>query len=243
MAKSKIELPIKYKIKPNTPKKYHKHEGKPKISYSFYTSFIDNVYKGDALGGYFLGEWSDGNIFSDFGGGVGEYWEKKTKSEFLSEEDYTHIDRLLPRPKTAKYETEVVIDRGSFIIQGFADQEDEPEEGKLIMTDLKTGNHKDKPLFYASEDYQQTTLYSYCRDLEGYEILDSQVYLLERKGNSADKTKFSKAGNPLWLRLSGEMKTIKTPYSRERAERFLKKMDKTVEEISDYYKFYTKYFK
>jgi hypothetical protein len=228
----KVILPKVYEIKEDTPEKYHKFAGRPKISYSQYTSFKELMYRGSYIGGYFLGIKDDGNIFSTFGGKCGEYWEKEKCSD-LGEGDILVL-QTLPRPSTAKYETEIVVDRGTYVIQGFVDQEDEPEEGKLIITDLKTGNHTDKPKFYGGKDYQQTTLYSYCRDLEGYEILESKVLLLERKGNGAEK-------HP--LRLSGKLLEIPTPYSRKRAETFLKELDKTVNIISNYFRVYNKIFK
>lgn len=242
-----INLPRKYEYKEGESRpEYKKYNGWNKLSYSQVTSFLDEQYKGGYIANYFLGLKDSGNIFSDFGSKVGEWWETRDGKD-LSDSDLKILQELLPENPTAKYETEIVIDLEPFglkktCIQGFVDEEDEPEEKKLIITDCKTGNHKDKADYYASEDYQQTTLYSYCRDLEGYEILKSQVYLLERKGNTDDPTAYSKAGNPLWLRLSGNIKIIETPYSRERAESFLKKVAKVAVEISDYYKVFNKFF-
>jgi len=223
-----IELPKKYKYKEGESRpEYKKYDGWNKLSYSQKTSFDDPLYKGDYFAQKFLGLELPSGIFAEYGNRVGSWWENLS-TEGLSEKDLEYLEKLLPRPKTAKYETEIVVDLEPFglkktCIQGYIDQEDEPEKNKLIITDCKTGNHKDKPLYYASPEYQQTTLYCYCRDLEGYEILKSQVYLLERKGNGRE-------GHP--LRLSGKMKTIETPYSIERAEGFLKQVAKTAIDIS-----------
>lgn len=212
---------------------YPQHKGKPKISYSQYNSFVDNLYKGSYFGQYFLGVPDDGNIFSDFGGKCGEYWEKEECSD-LSEADIEILKKTLDRPDNARYEVEVVIDRGSYVIQGFIDQEVEVKPKVLHLYDLKTGNHKDKPAYYGGDDYQQTTLYSYQRKQEGFTIEYSGVKLLERKGNGSDKYP---------LKLSGKIKEIPTKYSDERAETFLKKMDETVLEISKYYQTYLRLFK
>lgn len=211
---------------------YPQHKGKPKISYSQYNSFVDAMYRGSYFGKYFLGVEDEGNIFSDFGGKCGEYWEKLEESD-LSESDIQVLKDTLDRPEDARYEVEVVIDRGSYVIQGFIDQE-VPEKPKVLnIFDLKTGNHKDKPAYYGGGEYQQTTLYCYQREKEGNTINYSGVKLLERKGNGSDKYP---------LKLSGKIKEIPTPYSKERAEEFLQKMDETVLEISKFYKTYKRLF-
>jgi hypothetical protein len=211
---------------------YPQHKGKPKISYSQYTSFVDSMYKGSYFGQYFLGVKDEGNIFSDFGGKCGEYWEKEECAD-LSEADVKILKDTLDRPEGARYEVEVVIDRGSYVIQGFIDRELELKPKTLEILDLKTGNHKDKPAFYGGKEYQQTTLYCYQREKEGNTIAYSGVKLLERKGNGSDKYP---------LKLSGKVLDIPTPYSKERAEEFLDKMDGVVLEISKYYQAYQKLF-
>ena len=52
----------------------------------------------------------------------------------------------------------------------------------------------------------------------------------------------SKAGNPLWLRLSGEVEEIKRGYDRVEAEDYIKKIAETCIQISEYLKIYKKYF-
>src|SRR5690606_37152870 len=135
------------------------------------------------------------------------------------------------------YEVEIVIDMlpitgVDFVIQGFIDRETELEGG-LEIIDMKTGNHTDKLTYYASEDYQQTTLYSYARNKEGKHIYYSGVILFERKGNGMEKYP---------LKLSGKIKHIPTPYSEERALKSLKKISDTAVEISKYYKIYKDFF-
>ena len=232
MKVTKVELP---KVYENELGNYPQFEGRPKLSYSQYTSFKDPQYRGTYISNYFMGIPDPGNIFSDYGGKCGEYIEKQEKSD-LTEEDMKVLDSI-GRPKGAKYEVEVVIDMlpitgVDFVIQGFIDREYTTEKG-LHLDDFKTGNHKDKLEYYASEEYQQTTIYSYAREKEGKKVFHSGVILFERKGNGMEKYP---------LRLSGKIKHIDTPYSEERALKALKKISDVAVEISEYYKIYKKYF-
>lgn len=226
-----LDLPKVYEVDENTPEHYRKYEGMPKLSYSAYNSFCEESYKGEFFANYFLGIRSEGNIFTEYGSKCGAYLEKLEKSD-LSEFDISVLEKL-ERPENARYEVEVVIDRGSYVIQGFIDQEFKVPEG-LVIKDLKTGAIDKKAKDYASEDYQQTTLYAYQRELEGENVVYSGVMLLDRKGNGQEKYP---------LRLTGEIADIPTPYSKERAEEFLKKFDKVAMQIEEYHKVYKKYFK
>lgn len=230
MRKNLLDLPKVYEVNENTPEQYKKYEGMPKLSYSAYNSFCEESYKGEFFANYFLGIRSEGNIFTEYGSKCGEYLEKLEKSD-LSEFDISVLEKL-ERPENARYEVEVVIDRGSYVIQGFIDQEFKVPDG-LVIKDLKTGAIDKKAKDYASEDYQQTTLYAYQRELEGEKVVYSGVMLLDRKGNGQEKYP---------LRLTGEIADIPTPYSKERAEAFLKKFDKVAMQIEEYHKVYKKYF-
>lgn len=222
-----LDLP---KVYENEGGNYPQHVGKPKLSYSAYTSFCEESYKGEFFANYFLGIRSEGNIFTEYGSKCGEYLEKLEKSD-LSEFDISVLEKI-ERPENARYEVEVVIDRGSYVIQGFIDQEFKVPDG-LVIKDLKTGAIDKKYKDYAGEDYQQTTLYAYQRELEGENVVYSGVMLLDRKGNGQEKYP---------LRLTGEIADIPTPYSIERAEAFLKKFDKVALQIEEYHKVYKKYF-
>ena len=225
-----LDLPKVYEVNENTPEQYKKYEGMPKLSYSAYNSFCEEAYKGEFFANYFLGIRSEGNIFTEYGSKCGEYLEKLEESD-LSNFDISVLEKL-ERPENARYEVEVVIDRGSYVIQGFIDQEYKVADG-LVIKDLKTGAIDKKAKDYASEDYQQTTLYAYQRELEGENVVYSGVMLLDRKGNGQEKYP---------LRLTGEIADIPTPYSKERAEAFLKKFDKVAMQIEEYHKVYKKYF-
>lgn len=219
------------------PKVYHSEDGKyakfngmPKLSYSAYNSFLEEGYRGEMFANYFLGLSRSGNIFTDYGSMCGTYFENKTNTG-LTDFDCSVIDKI-ERPENARYETEIVVDRGWYVIQGFLDREYITDEG-TVVEDLKTGAISSKASFYGSDDYQQTTLYSHQRALEGHVIAASRVILLDRKGNGQEKYP---------LRLTGEVKMIPTPYSKERAEKFLTKFDTVAEEIAEYWKIYQKFF-
>lgn len=236
MAKSKIVLPRVYSNKDEgVSGRFPQHEGRPKISYSQYNSWCEDAYRGAYIGKYFLGVPDPGNIFTDFGGYVGEYLEKGVDdSGYLDAEDLKWLDTV-EKPENAEYEREVILDLVDFVTQGFIDQNWMTPEG-MIVKDFKTGGDK-KVADYASDDYQQTTLY--CKSLveEGETIADSCVELLPRKGNKLDKL----ADHP--MRIVGEGIPIPTPYSEERAEKFIKKLTKVTIDISEHFKCYTKFFK
>jgi hypothetical protein len=241
--KSKIELPRVYD-NPSGENKFKKFEGFPKISYSQIESWNNPTYKGDYIENYFLGIKDPGNIFTHFGSVVGEWFEKGVDE--YSELSTFDIETLMKvgRPENCEYEREIVIHRPlGYVIQGFIDRtrigvNDDAEldglaKGQVEVIDFKTGNIKNKKDFYASEDYQQTTMYSHSLIEEGNEVVWSGVVMLDRKGNGSES-------HP--LRLTGDIVSIETPYSIERANKFFDKCDKTVSEINEYYKFYKKYF-
>lgn len=225
-----LELPKVYEIKADTPEEYHRYAGMPKLSYSQYTSWKEPAYKNDYIRQYFLGEKQEPNVFAQFGSACGQYLENLTVDrEWLSDVDVSTLS-LIERPENAIYEGEIVIDRGDYVIQGFIDQE-YMLDGKLVIRDLKTGNVDNKVAFYGGEHYQQTTLYSYARMLEGFEIGYSGVILLGRRG----------MGTRQWrLKLSGVIKEIPTPFSVERATKALAHIDAAAHEISNAYKLFKK---
>lgn len=209
--------------------KYAQHNGKPKLSYSQYTSWKDPLYKYQYIRQYFMGIEEEPGIYAKFGSACGQYLEDLTVDGYwLTPDDLKVLDTIY-RPDNAKYEGEIVIDRGWYVIQGFIDQEYETEAG-LIVNDFKTGNEK-KVSFYGGPEYQQTTLYSFAREQEGYEIAYSGVQLLCRKG---DGNRYGR------LRLEGGIKKIPTPYSAARATAALSDIDKVAKEISEYFKLFKK---
>ena len=210
---------------------YPQHKGKPKLSYSQYTSWIDPKYHAGYRQSYFAGVKDDGNPFSKFGGQCGEWLETSGEKvgDMLSDGDIEVLESIKRHPD-ARYEVEIVVDRGWDVIQGFIDYEFLHENG-LDVLDYKTGAIAKKADFYGSDEYQQTTLYSYQREKEGNRINSSGVLLLDRKGNTFQN---------IPLALTGEMLSIDTPYSVERAETFLEKVDVIALAISKAYEVYLK---
>jgi hypothetical protein len=234
MSIKQLNLPSIYENRSGNPE-LEQFVGRPKLSYSAYNSFKEPAYKGEFFGVYFLGEPRTGTIFTEYGSAVGMYQETGEPQEYLSQSDKKILDEKIGRPKGAIYEKELVIDRGSYVIQGFCDRIIIDSEF-IDVVDFKTGSIEKKKKDYESEDYQQTTLYCYGLEQMGYKIKNSGVILMDRKGNTLEQ------GNKNVLRLTGDMEYISTPYSKERAEKFLKSFDKTAKDIEEYYSVYQKYF-
>ena len=215
-------------------------DGVPYISYSQHTSFNETnpEFRYQMILQYIFGIKVPSRFqpFADFGSECGEYIETKgeKRGEMLSDNDCKILDKLMKDfPDTSEYEREVWIDRGDYFILGFEDRW-EPvvatKEGGAItacdVEDFKTGNMAKKEAFYASEKYAQTTLYSFSEESKGIKVRNSFVTLLDRKGNPMDDK------NPTRLYLSGEVKQIPTPYSKERADKILRAMDDTAHRLA-----------
>jgi len=215
-------------------------KGKPKISYSQYSSYKDLEYQNDYYVQYFSGIKLPSGEFAEFGSSCGEYIQhigEKNKTPdrgCLSLEDCEILLSKVDYPNNCVYEEEVIIDCGDFCAQGFIDRA--CYDGKNVeIRDYKSLNLS-KPEKYESEDYNQTTLYCHEREQKGFTVTKSEVFGLGRKGSSLSGT-----GN-FKMRLSGEVKVIPTPYSKERAEKALKDLREVAEKISEDYKIYLKYF-
>jgi len=245
----KIDLPKKYNYEEGSSRpEYKKYSGWNKVSYSQITSFLSDEYKGDYFMGYFVGKRDDGNIFSFFGSGCGDYLNRKDQrvDEYLSEDCKKILDSI-QQPDNADYEYEILIDLEPFglektVLQGFSDIQYEIAPKVLELADYKTLNLDKKKEFYESDDYQQLNTYGFGLEELGFTINKSSVFGLGRKGNTLDKTKFSSAGNPLWLRLSGEVEEIDRPYNREEAKKYVQKIADTCVKINEYFKVFNKHF-
>ena len=221
-------LPKTYSSETN----YQEHNGKPKLSYSQYTSWNDPKYKLDYIKQYMMGIVIPSGIFAEYGSNVGEYLEwkgngkvdNKPSTPLLSDSDIEILEKS-HLSANGKYEDEIVVDMGDFVIQGFIDDCDYHDDNSVTVVDTKTGSIAKKSGFYASEEYGQTTLYAYQKKKEGFDIRRSAVRLFDRKGNNM-------GGNN--IRLSGEVVEIETPYSDSRAEVLLEDIRKTALEISEF---------
>lgn len=238
---SDLILPRTYEDK-TADGKYSHHNGKPKLSYSQYNSWKDPKYKPDYIKRYFAKIDTPGSCFTDFGTDVGTYKEwvgngrvgDKPAVKYLQAEDLEWLDTL-EYPENCIYEDLIVVDCGDFVIEGYIDRSKYMlvDQNAVHIRDFKTGNIVKKTAEYASPDYQQTTLYCFQKDMEGYEIIGSDVMLIGRGGNNSQKSP---------LKLTKEYKIIPTPYTRDRALKFLDKVSVVAKEISDYYKRYLDIF-
>jgi len=234
---NKIKLPKVFEDKNNTRPEC---KGKPKLSYSQYTSYSDPEYQNDYYVQYFSGIKLPSGEFADFGSACGEFIEAHAKGEhkpgILSDEDIQILKEKISYEEGCIYEDEIIVDLGQFCLEGYSDKTWYKENNEVEIEDYKTLNIDKKSTFYASEEYGQTTLYCYQKEKEGYTIVNSQVIGLGRKGSSLSGT-----GN-FKMRLSGEVVVIPTPYSKERAEKVIAKITEVAHQISDEFKIYEKYF-
>ena len=235
-----IILPKVYKDN-SKEQKYKSLNNLPKISYSQYSAWNSIEYKPDYIKQYMVGIKLPDGIFSLFGSATGTYVEGVGTGNMNCHKEYEHLlsdsDReflqTLEYPDNSIYEDYIVVDMGDYCIEGYMDRGIYNKKS-VIVEDFKTGAIKKKKDYYASSDYQQTRLYSYQKENEGYEIEDCRVLLLDRAGNNSAKSP---------IRLTGEIEVIPTPYDRKDTEVFLEDVTRTVHEISDYYKQYLKFFK
>lgn len=234
--KQAIVLPRKYD---NPHEKYPQHTGKPKLSWSQHTSWKDPQYQPQYIVQYFSGIKLPSGIWAEFGGETGSHieyignkWVHDVSYKYLTAECIKFLETI-EYPENCIYEDEVVVDMGDFVTQGYADRVEYITDSTVGIVDTKTGNIKTKAEYYGSEDYLQTVLYAHQKTQEGKEVVYNRVDLLGRKGNNMP-------GHP--LRLSGEVKTIDTPYTPERAKKVLEDLRCSATEISECYKTYLRYF-
>lgn len=222
-----LNLPRVYK-----DEKHPDRVGKVYMSYSQYSSFNETgEFRYQMILQYIFGIKMESRFqaYADFGTHCGEYIETKgaKRGSMLSNEDCKILDNVMKDfPKTSEYEREVWIKRNGYYILGFIDKYVPLENKYCTVGDFKTGNKK-KVDKYSSEEYGQTTLYSFGETEKGSTVKDSYVTLLVRSGNPSPMY-----GEPTPFKLTGEVVNIPTPYSKERAEKVLEKMDRTAEKIS-----------
>lgn len=216
-------------------------KGKPKLSYSQYTSYKDPEYQNQYYIQYFSGIELPSGEFAEFGGCCGEFIEDVGNKEntlrlgCLSQEDVGILEKL-DYPDNCIYEDEIIIDLGEFCLEGYTDRTWYKENNEIEIRDYKTLNLDKKKDFYASDDYGQTALYSHQKEKEGYIVTKSEVCGLGRKGSSLTGT-----GN-FKMRLSGQVEIIPTPYTKERGDKIVEDITKVVHQISDDFKVFKKYF-
>jgi hypothetical protein len=234
MAKTKINLPSKlnnecwfYK---GNEKLIDSHLGKFYISYSTVSSWED--YRGDFIKQKLAGIKLPDSIYGSFGSWVGtsvEHGEVQANNYgFTGGENIN----LIQRTENDKYERMILIDMGEYVIIGFVDIMREVLPKVIETIDIKTGGAK-KEEEYKKESYIQTTLYSKALEDEGYTINASGVWFCRRTGSHIKPP----------LNLSTEQFYIPLEYSEKRVKYALDKVDRVVNEISEYFTCFEKYFK
>lgn len=206
------------------------HLGKPYISNSSIDSWEN--YQEDFIKQKFIGIKLPDGVYAKLGTYVGEAIENgefgENNYDFTGQEN---LDLKSLRPKNAEYEKMILIDMGEYVIIGFIDIFHEYEDNTVLVRDIKTGGKK-KEDKYSSKDYIQVILYAHSLEQSGYTIGKTDVYFIRRTGSHI---------NPP-LNISEEQFTIPLEYSGKRVSYALKKVDKIVNEISNLYKTYTKFF-
>jgi len=238
MSKNKIVLPKTFEDRNSTRPEC---KGKPKLSYSQYSSYKDLEYQNQYYLQYFMGIKLPSGEFASYGSSCGEFIEDVANNVVprtgdLSDDDITILHNIIDFPENCVYEDEMIVDLGDIVLEGYSDRTWYKDNNEVEIRDYKTLNLDKKADFYASEEYGQTTLYCFQKEREGYTIVNSEVFGLGRKGSSLGGT-----GN-FKMRLSGDYKIIPTPYSKERAEKVIESITKVAHQISDEYKIFLKYF-
>lgn len=217
-------------------------DGKPKISYSQYSSYKDEEYQDQYYLQYFSGIELPNGEFAEFGSSCGQFIEDvgmantSPRTGCLSEEDTKILLDKIVFPPNCVYEDKIIVDCEDFCVEGYIDRTQYLAEKEVEVEDFKTLNLDKKKDFYASDEYGQTALYSYQKEKEGYKVIRSFVTGLGRKGSSLNGV-----GN-FKMRLSGVVEEIETPYTKERGEKIIEDITKVVHQISDDYKIFLKYF-
>lgn len=197
--------------------------GKPRVSYSQVTSWID--YRPDYIKQYFANISLDAGCYANFGTKVGEARETGDYSGFTPQEQ--EFLKTIPRHEKCVYEREINLDFGDFILLGYIDEFINDNE----VVDNKSGS-KGKQALYTSEDYIQTVLYTKALLNEGYDVKKMGVNFFLRGGSHFKPP----------LHLTGHYEYIPLEYNEERWKFAENKVRKTVSQISESFKIYKKYF-
>ncbi|MFT6125801.1 MAG: hypothetical protein ACJAVA_000242 [Flavobacteriaceae bacterium] len=254
--KKQLNLP---RIYTSASDKFKKHDGRAKLSYSQHTSWKDIQYKNSYILGYIFKIPQPSNFWAGFGSFCGtslEYRMDVHKAEgkdkellddafgYFNKKDIETLHKAnILFPTNSVYEREIVLDRGSYVIQGFIDvnftKEVEIDKKKVkqeVVIDVKTGGKDSKTKgtsFYESDKYGQTRLYMKALVEEGETPGHCGVVFLDRiyETERTHPGTTSCFEEPI-LHLSGEIIKVETPYTEDKVKVLLKDMDKTAEEIS-----------
>jgi hypothetical protein len=206
------------------------HLGKPYISYSSISSWEE--YREDFIKQKFVGLKLPGGVYAELGNYLGEAvengkFDEENPNGFTGQENFD----LIERPEGAQYERMILIDMGEYVVVGFIDILHEYKKNTVHVRDLKSGG-KNKEKTYKSKEYIQVILYALALEREGYKIGKTDVWFVRRTGSHISPP----------LHISDEQFNIPLPFTKARKEYALAKVDRVVNEISDHYKTYKKFF-
>lgn len=216
-------------------KKLKKFLGKPYISYSSVSSYID--YQEDFIKQKFAKIKLPDGLYAALGTFVGQAIETgsfnvENPNGFSGLEN---LDLKKLRPKGAEYEKLITIDMGDYFIVGFIDIFTfDKKTGVAMVSDCKSGGSS-KEDSYKSKEYIQTTLYAKAiQDEYGTKCKEvkTKILFIRREGSHI---------NPP-LHISKEQFEIPLEYNEERVKYALDKVDNAVKGISKLYEVYTRVF-
>jgi len=234
-----LDLPSKYTNRYDIPER-EKYVGWNQMSYSTYTAFVDETYRGEFIARKLLGMELPQPLFAKFGNLVGDSIAcigegNPLVIEYLSDKDIEVI-KGMDYPDGAEYEKEILIDMKPFgldktVFVGYIDRFVDWGDGTVNVDDFKTGSIEKKVDFYSGDDYVQTDVYSfgYLKENPKAKVLN-KVLILDRKGNSM------LPGAKYPLRLSGKIHTVIREYDEAKAISTLKDIAAAAKELDKYVK-------
>ena len=207
------------------------HLGRPYVSYSTMESW--NEYREDFIKEKLVGLPQPFGIYKEFGTYIGTAYENgnfehENKHGFIGQEN---IDWTKYRQEGDEYEKLIIIDRGDYICVGFIDKFLRLGDNTVWVNDCKSGGAK-KEDKYSSDEYKQVTLYSHALEEMGEKIGRTDVLFIRRESSHYKPP----------LKIGKEQFYIPITHTKEKVDKALKYMDKSVKEISEIKSVYDKYF-
>lgn len=235
MSKSKIILPKTFTREvwsKNSNPDYEKYIGLPCISYSQINSFLGDkgfntglLSKYEYIRSYFMGEKYPQGPFAEYGLLVEDYICERKGGEAFSASEKERLEKV---ETLGVFQTEMVMDMGSFVVLGFLD--DRTEDWTEI-TDYKNASEKSKEKFF-KDSYIQLQIYSMWI-LKTQQILPSaSVTIVERLGGGEV---FSKNAGIECMSVGPNIWKHQVDTSLERLAEVEKIVIDTVQDISNLY--------
>lgn len=201
-------------------------DGIPYLSYSQISMWKKS--KRDYIRQYFMGEEDTKDFlkpYGDFGHKVGGALETGDFSEFESHEQVL----LKSIPRYDNFEVEIKLQMEGFYIKGYIDTASKDLD---VIADYKTGEIEKRREEYESDDYLQIPIYAAAIEQQTGKLpKEAYVFLIERLGNAFKGEE---------LVLGNEFVTIVKDVSKKKIKKVLIDIQKTAEEISEYYQVYLK---